>query len=191
MQFINIKHIARLVVLLGAVAGFAPGSNAYAQAEFHAPQAEEKFRTPSLPSGCESLRVPAGNKVSSRVFAIGVQIYRWNGASWDFVAPLANLYADQDFYWQVGVHYAGPTWEDDDSKVVARRAAGCDPDSTAISWLLLEKVSSEGSGIFGKVTFIQRVNTAGGLRPTTPGSFIGEEKRVPYSTEYFFYRGNK
>jgi hypothetical protein len=38
------------------------------------------------------------------------------------------------------------------------------------------------------VTYVQRVNTAGGLPPAAPGSFVGEEKHVPYTTEYYFYR---
>jgi hypothetical protein len=181
MQIINIQNIVRLLVLLGTVAGLVLVFNTSARAGDN--------KTPELPPACSELQVPAGNKVSFRAYAIGVQVYKWNGASWDFVAPVANLYADEDFHGQIGIHYAGPTWESNGgSKVVAKRLKGCDPDPTAISWLLLETVSSEGPGIFRKVTFIQRVNTSGGLRPTTPGSFIGEEARVPYTTEYLFYR---
>ena len=183
MQIINIQHIIRLVVLLGTVAGLTLAFNTSARAGDN--------KAPELPPACEKLQVPAGNKVSFHVYAIGVQVYRWNGASWDFVAPVANLYADEDFQGQVGIHYAGPTWESNSgSKVVGKRLEGCDPDSNAISWLLLQTVSSEGPGIFRKVTYIQRVNTSGGLRPATPGSFIGEEARVPYTTEYLFYRGH-
>ena len=64
----------------------------------------------------------------------------------------------------------------------------CTPDPTAIAWLLLEAALSEGPGIFHKVTFIQRVNTVGGTAPSEPGAFVGEVARVPYTTEYFFYR---
>jgi len=38
------------------------------------------------------------------------------------------------------------------------------------------------------VTQIQRVNTVGGNAPANPGSVTGEEARVPYTAEYFFYR---
>jgi hypothetical protein len=38
------------------------------------------------------------------------------------------------------------------------------------------------------VTHIQRVNTAGGIAPATPGSIVGQEARIPYTTEYLFYR---
>jgi hypothetical protein len=30
-------------------------------------------------------------------YAIGVQIYRWNGTSWDLVAPDATLYAESGY----------------------------------------------------------------------------------------------
>ena len=65
---------------------------------------------------------------------------------------------------------------------------GCKPDPTAIPWLKLKSVENSGSGRFRDVTFIQRVNTTGGLKPTVPGSFVGEEARVSYTAEYFFYR---
>ena len=37
-------------------------------------------------------------------------------------------------------------------------------DPNAIPWLLLKAKSTDGPGTFGKVTYIQRVNTVGGSR---------------------------
>ncbi len=181
MQFINIKQIVRLVVLFGVV-GLMLVFNSLALAG-------EGYRSPDLPPSCGSLQVPVRIKKTSHSYAVGVQIYRWNGTSWDFVAPLANLYANENFNGKIGFHYAGPTWESNSgSKVVAARVAGCTPDASAIPWLLLQAVSNDGPGIFKKVDYIHRVNTAGGLAPTVAGSVIGEEKRVPYTAEYYFYR---
>src|SRR5262245_57202855 len=146
---------------------------------------------PELPPQCSSLQIEEGNKLAFHVYARGVQIYRWNGGTWDFVAPYASLFAEENYFGEVGTHYVGPTWESKSgSKVVGRRVpgTGCTPDPNAIAWLLLERVSSTGPGIFGSVTFIQRVNTTGGLAPTTPGSVAGEIKEVPYTAEYYFYR---
>jgi Protein of unknown function (DUF3455) len=153
-------------------------------------RAGEGNRAPELPSPlCDRLQVQAGNKVAFHVYALGVQIYRWNGTSWVFVAPSARLFADAEYHGEVGIHYAGPTWESHSGgKVVASRLESCAPDPTAIAWLLLQKVSTEGPGIFDRVTYIQRVNTAGGLPPTGPGPFIGAEEEVPYTAEYYFYR---
>lgn len=185
MQFIKIKRIIGLVVLKLAVAGLAFAFNPSAPAG-------DDNRQPDLPTPlCDSIQVEAGNKVSRHVYAIGVQIYRWNGTSWVFVAPEANLYADANYNGKVGIHYAGPIWESNSGSYVrAVRVpnTGCTPDATAIPWLLLKTVSSDGPGIFSRATFVQRTNTSGGLSPAAPGSTVGEEKRVPYTAEYYFYR---
>jgi hypothetical protein len=144
--------------------------------------------TPELP--CVDLQITESSKVIFRAYAIGVQIYRWNGAAWAFVAPEANLYADAGYRGLVGTHYAGPTWESNSgSKVVAARAGGCTPDPTAIAWLKLKAVVADGPGIFGDVTYIHRLNTAGGLAPSSPGGSVGEVAKVPYTAEYYFYTG--
>lgn len=120
-----------------------------------------------------------------------MQVYRWSGTAWVFVEPAATLFANSRYQGEVGTHYVGPTWESNSgSKVVGARVpgTGCSPDSSAIPWLLLKKVTTEGPGIFNAVTYIQRVNTTGGTPPTAPGSFIGEVTEVPYTAEYYFYR---
>ena len=138
---------------------------------------------------CDNLRPPAGSKLAFHTYAAGVQIYHWNGTTWIFDGPLAVLSADRAGRSTVGTHYAGPTWESaGGSKVVATVVERCTPDPDAIAWLLLGAVSNDGPGIFRRVTFIQRVNTVGGNAPALPGSFPGEEARVPYTTEYLFYR---
>jgi hypothetical protein len=99
------------------------------------------------------------------------------------------LCASANYRGKVGIHYRGPTWESNSgSKVVAARLFGCSPDPTAIPWLLLEAVSTTGPGIFSSVTYVQRVNTTGGLAPAYPGLLIGQVVEVPYTAEYYFYR---
>jgi hypothetical protein len=152
--------------------------------------ADNDNRAPDLPPNiCASLQAPAGNEVAFHAYALGVQVYKWNGTAWAFVGPVANLFADHNYRGQVGTHYGGPTWESNSgSKVIAKRVADCSPNPSAIPWLRLEAVSTEGPGIFNGVTFVQRVNTTGGTAPASPGSFVGEESRVPYTAEYYFYR---
>ena len=156
-------------------------------------RASEDNRAPDLPSPlCDRLQVQPGNRVAFHVYALGVQIYRWNGTSWVFVAPAARLFADAEYHGEVGIHYAGPTWESHSGgKVIASRLESCAPDPTAIPWLLLQKVSTEGPGIFDRVTYIQRVNTSGGLAPTDPGHFVGEQVEVPYAAQYYSYRATQ
>ena len=183
MRYMKTKLFIGLVALLTVVG--------IALASIPAARAGDDNRVPDLPSPlCDDLQVQPGHKVAFHAYALGVQKYRWNGASWDFVAPEANLYADPNFRGKVGTHYAGPTWESNSgSNVVGRRLKGCDVEpTTAIPWLLLQADSTDGPGIFSRVTYIQRVNTSGGLKPSTPGSFIGAEAKVPYTAEYYFYR---
>ena len=179
MYYTKIRRTISSVVLL-ALAGLAlQPATALASDE------------PELPAQCSSIQVEAGIKVSFHVYARGVQIYRWNGTAWVFVAPVATLFAEKNFFGEVGTHYIGPKWESKSgSKVEARRVAGtgCRPDPTAIEWLLLSRFDSNGPGIFANVTFIQRVNTTGGLAPSTPGTVMDEVKEVPYTAEYYFYR---
>lgn len=138
---------------------------------------------------CTKLEAPAGSKLVYHVYATGVQIYRWNGSSWAFVAPEAVLSDDAGGKSKVGTHYAGPTWESvSGSKVVGAVSERCTASATAIPWLSLTATSSAGPGIFARVSFIQRVNTVGGVAPGTSGITAGEEARVPYTAEYFFYR---
>jgi hypothetical protein len=174
---------AGMVVLLGAMAATPAGAYGQNKANGAADVAVADL------GACGNLEVPAGNEITFHVYATGVQIYRWNGASWVFLAPEATLYADAGFHGQVGTHYAGPTWESNSgSRVVGRVLERCTPDPTAIQWLKLEAVYTQGPGVFDGVTFVQRVNTVGGLAPSSAGAVVGEIARVPYTTEYYFYR---
>ncbi|HEX6729238.1 MAG TPA: DUF3455 domain-containing protein [Pyrinomonadaceae bacterium] len=175
----KIKQLVRLFVLLLAGIALMPLSQVKAS------------DGPELPDQCSSIAVDAGHKVSFHVYAKGVQIYRWNGVSWDFIAPRADLFAEKNFFGEVGSHYAGPKWESKSGSIVEGRrvqGTGCTPDPTAIEWLKLSRFDSIGPGIFESVTYIQRVNTTGGLRPTAPGLTLGELKEVAYTAEYYFYR---
>ncbi len=166
-----------LLLALVATAGAEPGND---------------NRAPELPAGCEKLEVDAGNKVAAHAYAEGVQVYRWTGTSWLFIRPEAELYHDEDGNGVMGTHYAGPTWESvSGSKVAGAVLERATPDPTAIPWLKLKATASQGPGIFKGITFIQRVNTVGGLAPSEPGDEIGEEVGVPYTAEYYFYRAHR
>ena len=169
-------------------AALGPSSTAGFATTFDRPAAETA-RAPELGS-CDSLAAPAGASLAARLYAEGDQIYRWSGTSWTFVAPSAVLYPNQHATAKIGIHYAGPTGETvSGSKVVGAVLKRCPGGAGAIPWLLLQVTSEEGSGLFHGVTLIQRINTVGGIAPAAAGAFVGEESRVPYTTEYLFYRG--
>jgi len=159
---------------------------------------DDNNRAPEVPA---ALQVPDGNKVSFHAYGVGVQIYVATAIStdpaqfvWTFKAPEAVLFAAEENECDddpdvVGTHYAGPTWESvSGSKVVGARLAGATVDPTAVPWLLLRAVSTEGPGIFKRTTYIQRVNTTGGLVPAAPPTQAGQEARVPYTADYYFFR---
>ena len=183
----EIRHhsLGRLLVVAAAAlaAGCADGTPA-------SPDRPSVLAARSAELGaCDRLRAPEGSKLEFHVYATGVQIYRWSGTGWAFVAPSAVLYADAGRNGTVGIHYAGPTWQSNSgSKVVAAAIDRCTPDASAIPWLLLGATSTTGPGIFARTAYVQRLYTAGGIAPSSPGGFVGEEARVPYTSEYFFYR---
>ena len=151
-------------------------------------QAGNDNRAPDVPA---AIQVPGGtNKVHFHAYAVGVQIYVWNGSSWVFQAPEAVLFANVGAHGEIGIHYAGPTWESESgSKVVGTAIANApSPNADSIPLLLIRAVSTEGPGIFARTTYVQRVNTVGGRAPSTAGTTTGQVARVPYTAEYFFYR---
>ncbi|HEX8882141.1 MAG TPA: DUF3455 domain-containing protein, partial [Candidatus Acidoferrum sp.] len=62
------------------------------------------------------------------------------------------------------------------------------PDANSIPWLLLTVRSRTGDGVLARVTSIQRLNTKGGKAPAScDAAHVGQELRVPYSADYFFF----
>jgi hypothetical protein len=186
----TVTHLLRDSLAIVAAAALFAGCSGDAPLSPDGQRAiQAQFARAPVLGTCQNLQVSAASKRAFHVYAEGVQIYQWDGTSWIFVAPDAALFADAGAHGTVGIHYAGPTWESvSGSKVVAAVIDRCTPDPAAIPWLLLGAVSSEGPGIFHRVTLIQRLNTVGGNAPAAPGNSTGEVARVPYTAEYFFYR---
>src|SRR5262245_22329106 len=98
MRYIKIKLVIGLVVLL-SVAGLPPASIPTA------PGLGDNSVL-DLPSPLfDRMQVPQGNKVAFRLYARGIQIYRWNGTSWGFVEPVAMLFIDPNYNVKAGIHY--------------------------------------------------------------------------------------
>lgn len=137
---------------------------------------------------CGKLDVSDSATLRFHAYARGVQIYRWTGAAWTFVAPRADLFADEGMHGQVATHFGGPTWmSNSGGSVVGTVSDRCTPDASAIPWLLLT-AKPDGPGVFHDTRFIQRLATVGGLAPTLPGRVVGDSVEVPYRAEYTFYR---
>jgi hypothetical protein len=196
--FARIAHVVSLVgclLAVGCAADVGTGANGDAEPLV-------KLETEALSATCTptpaALAVPDGNRMAFRLNAMGVQIYTCNatatgGFAWTFVAPEADLTTRIGGI-EVGLHYAGPTWElYDGSSVVGAKVAAATVATTAVPWLLLSAKSHAGQGFMTPVTYIRRVNTVGGLAPATgcDAAGVGAEARVNYTATYeYFMAGN-
>ena len=105
--------------------------------------------------------------------------------SWQFREPVAALFQQGK---TVGVHYAGPTWEIEDSLIVAKVTASVpSPNGKDIPWLNLQVTTEAEAGPLLDVTAVQRINTAGGLLEG-PCETAGELRPTAYGADYVFLR---
>ena len=137
------------------------------------------------------LAAPAGNAEFLRATGRGVQIYtcqQVGGAApaWSLTAPDAVLENASGF---VASHGAGPNWTaPDGSSILGSKLAEVpSPDANSVPWLLV-KAETRGQGLLSNATFVQRLDTAGGVAPASGCSAetLGEETRTAYSATYVF-----
>ena len=142
-------------------------------------------RAPEVP---DDIAVTGNYRVHFHGFAVGVQMYTWNGASWGPAVPSATLFDDDGNI--VATHFAGPRWKSNSGSIVLGGVVQptVTVDTNSIPWVRLVALATQGPGIFADTKFIQRVNTTGGKAPAANGTFIGQVASVPYTADYFFYR---
>jgi Protein of unknown function (DUF3455) len=148
------------------------------------PACSERNDGPEVPA---AVQVPAGNSLKLSYHAVGMQVYTWSAtaAHWGSPTPLATLFLGNVLS---ATHSEGPTWQHTDgSKVVGDKMAAATVDAAAIPWLLLKAASRSGPGLFADVTYVQRLNTKGGLAPVGPGATDGAQIQVHYEADYLFY----
>jgi hypothetical protein len=165
---------------------------------------------PAVPANLEA---PAGHQVFLIAQGEGTQNYicmpSATGVAWTFLGPQATLFDSERG--QVMTHYLSPnpaenntpraTWQHshDTSTVWAVAiASSSDPNfvaPNAVPWLLLQIAGTQhgpaGGDRMMRTTFIQRVNTAGGVAPAAGcgvATDVGRRALVPYTTDYVFYR---
>ena len=151
-----------------------------------------KVDNASLP---EPVRVPAGQKMMMAATGVGEITYECREKKdvagqheWAFVAPVATLYsADRK---TVGKYYAGPTWEAaDGSKVTGKQLAVSPASPGNIALQLVKADPATGSGAMTGVSYIQRLNTKGGVAPALAcdAASKGQRQQVRYEADYVFY----
>jgi hypothetical protein len=147
------------------------------------------------------IQAPKNSKLILQVYAKGVQMYickqdvkDTSRYMWAFTGPRAVLYSDAAYSHAIGKHYFdasnNATWEDTDgSKVAGTKVQQVNsPNATAIPWLLVKAVNTQGTGILKPVVYVQRVLTKGGKAPAkADASQKGRSFEAPYEAEYLFY----
>jgi len=173
-----------------------------------------KIEVPEVPS---NLVVDAGNVPYLQAQAYGTQNYvclpSATGVAWKLFGPQATLYP-QNAPVQIATHFLSPnpeeagtprpTWQhSQDGSAVWAKMIQSSTDANyvapgAIAWFKLEMVGtaegSTGGALLTRTTFIQRVNTQGGVAPAsgcTTAAQLGAIALVPYSTDYIFYRAEQ
>lgn len=160
------------------------------------------LKPPEVPT---IIQVPSGNQLFRVAHAVGTQDYVCLSTGWASPAygPQATLFNEDNE--QILTHFLSaypvgsdtyfPTWQDSrDTSIVwanAVKDAKYSPDPTAIPWLLLKVVNTAvgptgGNKMFG-TTYIQRLNTTGGIIPTRACA-PGDKALVPYTADYYFYK---
>jgi hypothetical protein len=138
------------------------------------------------------IKVPGGHEPALQLAARGVQIFRCerigDAFEWRFRQPEAELFDAQGQ--MMGRHGANFSFEHRDGSrllgtvVEHEKAAAAD----TLPWLLLS-AKSFGKGAFGGVSYLQRVNTRGGMPPA--GCSVAQANRllrVDFSADFVFYR---
>ena len=156
--------------------------------------------SPAFAADPAAITVPAGNTLALTLLGAGDLIYECRAKAgtpdaheWAFAGPVAILY-DKSSKADAGKYYAGPTWEANDGSKVGGKQLGVSPSANAASipLQLVQAGASTGSGAMSGITFIQRINTKGGVAPSDlcEAANAGSRKMVKYEADYLFYKAS-
>jgi hypothetical protein len=193
--------LAAVVLLLAACAAAppaptgpaAPGAPTAPAAPAAVPPAPT-LGAPTRPSLGLFSRIKAPSEVEPvlEMAATGVQIFRCEpdkeGYHWAFKLPEAELRDAGGAL--VGHHGANYSFEHVDGSRLIGTIVSYDsaPTDDSLRWLLL-RTQSYGQGEFDKITYVQRVETSGGMPPTQCAAEQANQiLRVPFSAKFIFYR---
>lgn len=173
------------------------------------PAHAHRIKPPPVPT---DVAVPDGTKPFLVGHAVGTQNYiclpSGSAFAWTIFTPQAVLFDDRGK--QLTTHFFSPNplengtvrpaWQHsrDTSTVWVRLVRpSTDPDFVApgaIPWLLLEMAGAgagpKGGDALTRTAYIQRLNTAGGVAPSTGCSGwteVGKKEFIPYTADYYFY----
>lgn len=145
----------------------------------------------------DAVKVPTGHRVALETVGVGQITYECRDKAgapgtqeWVFVSPDALLLTRSGA--MLGKYYGPPaTWESQDgSKVSGAQLAVSPAMAGSIPLQLVKANPAMGSGVMTGVSYIQRVNTKGGVAPALPcgADTKGRKEIVKYEADYIFYK---
>jgi Protein of unknown function (DUF3455) len=137
-----------------------------------------------------SIQVDPSFKIVSVMRGAGAQVYTCGAdGKYTLREPVATLQGARGG--TPVIHGKGPFWASGDGSRVDGTPVESipSPDGTSnVAWLKLSGAPvANAPGIFGNVAFIQRLNTRGGVAPTTPACKPSSTLSVSYSATYVFW----
>ncbi|MFP2767988.1 DUF3455 domain-containing protein [Oceanisphaera sp. KMM 10153] len=147
----------------------------------------------------ESMQVPAGHKVALETVGVGEITYECRDKpdapgelGWAFAGPNAVL--NDSSGKQVGRYFGPPaTWAAmDGSKVTGTQLAVSPGGEGNIPYQLVQANPAMGEGAMVGVTYIQRLDTQGGVAPAMACGEAnkGERQIVKYQANYIFWKAS-
>jgi hypothetical protein len=144
----------------------------------------------------EAVRAPSGHQAAWHTTGTGQITYECRDRKdmpgqqeWAFVAPVATLTLPGGKI--VGKYFAGPTWQANDGSSVTGKQLAVSPVGAGNIPLQLVKASpGVQAGDLQQVSYIQRLNTKGGVAPSLPcgPDQKGQKQQVDYQADYVFYK---
>lgn len=144
----------------------------------------------------QAVRVPDGHNLAFLTVGQGEITYECREKKdmagqfeWAFVGPMATLTSTNGQAF--GKYYAGPTWEAaDGSKVTGKQVAVSPAAAGNIPLQLVKANPAMGAGAMQGVSYIQRLNTMGGIAPAMPcgNEQKGQRQQVAYKADYALYK---
>ena len=149
------------------------------------------------PSGIPPrLRAGPNEQLAFHLTGNGVNVYQCkstvanpNVYAWYFVAPDATLYDGSHEVARMASPNQMEALSDTTSvSGFVRAAQSAGPND--LPWMRASALANGDAGLFAGVTSYQRVNTRGGAAPATGcnADNVGEEARIAFDADFYFYR---
>lgn len=135
----------------------------------------------------EAVRVPPGQKLMMTTTGVGEITYECRESK--------DMAGEHEWSFElVGKYYAGPTWESvDGSRITGKQVAIASASPGSLPLQLVKAQPAIGAGAMTGASYVQRLNTQGGVAPATgcdatgKGKGKGKRQVVAYEADYVFY----